>query len=146
MVVKDVIDQGNVDASCNRSLYVHVPFCRHRCGYCNFSLVAGRDHLIDRYLKAVEWEAQQIDNSPEIATVFLGGGTPSHLSRPHLEKLNAILRNRFDWGPNVEFSIECNPSDLDFQKRDVLRDIGINRISFGIQSFDDTKLDQVNPF
>ncbi len=129
-----------------RSLYVHVPFCRHRCGYCNFSLVAGREYLIDRYLHAIQIEVDQLDvdqikSDLHVSTVFLGGGTPSHLSPSQLQRLVSTLRSRFSWDANdVEFSIECNPEDFDEEKRDAFAELEINRISFGIQSFSDSKL------
>ena len=62
-----------------RSAYVHVPFCRHRCGYCNFTLVARRDDLIDDYLRALAIELRRLEAPRPVKTLFLGGGTPSHL-------------------------------------------------------------------
>ena len=124
----------------DRSLYVHIPFCRHRCGYCNFSLVANRDYLIDRFLNAIEIEASYISGRPTINTVFFGGGTPSHLNEKQLKRLTLFLKEKFAWSSAIEFSIECNPCDLDESKRDLLGQIGVNRISFGVQSFRSQKL------
>ena len=62
-----------------RAAYLHVPFCRHRCGYCNFTLVAGRDDLIDAYLNALERELSSLSKPHEVDTLFFGGGTPTHL-------------------------------------------------------------------
>lgn len=119
-----------------RSVYVHVPFCVHRCGYCDFTLVAGRDDLQDDYLRALELEMQTIVDRPVVDTVFLGGGTPTQLTAPRLERLLALLKQRFDWAENGEFSVEANPIGLTDNKLRVLKDAGINRISLGVQSFD----------
>src|SRR5580692_789973 len=93
-----------------RSAYVHVPFCAHRCGYCDFTLVAGRDDLIGDYLRAL---AREIDASlstetrkHELDTLFLGGGTPTHPPCDDLRELFSILHSRFVLGPTAEFSIE----------------------------------------
>ncbi len=67
-----------------RAAYIHVPFCAHRCGYCNFTLVAGRDDLIGDYLTAIERELGWLETPREVDTLFLGGGTPTHLSPPQL--------------------------------------------------------------
>ncbi len=123
-----------------RSVYVHVPFCRHRCGYCNFALVAGRDHLIDPFLDAVEAEAKSLPKTFEIDTLFLGGGTPSHLSQKQLARLGEILFSRFSLAHGAEVSAECNPSDISKSLLNSLVSIGVNRISLGVQSFNSEKL------
>ncbi|MDM4018554.1 radical SAM family heme chaperone HemW [Roseiconus lacunae] len=130
-------------ASC-RSLYIHVPFCRHRCGYCNFSVVAGRDDLIDRFLDAITLELQSVrsstDRPPELETVFIGGGTPTHLDHDRLARLLQAVRDRFDFVADAEWSVEANPEDITTDKLRLLRDLGINRVSLGVQSFNDQKL------
>src|SRR5687767_7018147 len=78
-----------------RAAYIHVPFCRHRCGYCNFTLVAGRDDLIDDYLEAIALELGSLGGPHEVQTLFFGGGTPTHLPPPQLERLLAIARRSF---------------------------------------------------
>ena len=123
-----------------RSVYVHVPFCRHRCGYCNFSVVAGRDYLVDRFLNAIETEIGWLDRQFQIDTLFLGGGTPSHLSPANLERLMAAIRARFSLADNAEVTAECNPSDLDEATASALAAVGVNRISLGVQSLDAAKL------
>src|SRR3954454_21416098 len=70
-----------------RAAYIHVPFCRHRCGYCNFTLVAGKDDLIAAYLQALEKELSSLQQPQEIDTLFFGGGTPTHLPAANLEQL-----------------------------------------------------------
>ncbi|MDA8563601.1 radical SAM family heme chaperone HemW [Mariniblastus sp.] len=123
-----------------RSVYVHVPFCRHRCGYCNFSVVAGRDYLVERYLNAIETEIGWLEKSYEIDTLFLGGGTPSHLSPANLERLMVSIRSRFSLADDAEVTAECNPNDLDASTATALAACGVNRISLGVQSLDAAKL------
>ena len=123
-----------------RSVYIHIPFCRHRCGYCNFALVAGRDHLIEPFLDALEKEIHQLSHSYTIDTLFLGGGTPSHLSSGQLNRLAAIIESRFQLSSDAEVSAECNPSDISPNTLSSLSSLGVNRISLGVQSFSSTKL------
>lgn len=123
-----------------RSAYVHVPFCRHRCGYCNFTLIAGREDLIGGYLEALERELSQLGEPCEVDTLFLGGGTPTHLPAARLRRLLKLVRDWFPLAPNAEFSIEANPLDLTLERCAELQDAGVNRISLGIQSFSDRKL------
>ncbi|TWT92298.1 radical SAM family heme chaperone HemW [Neorhodopirellula pilleata] len=125
-----------------RSLYIHVPFCRHRCGYCNFSVVAGRDDLQGRFLHAAETELASIDHPADVPleTVYLGGGTPTQLSMPRLERLIDSVRNRFQIADTVEFTVEANPEDITNVLLDMLVDTGVNRLSLGVQSFDNAKL------
>jgi oxygen-independent coproporphyrinogen III oxidase len=123
-----------------RSVYVHVPFCRHRCGYCNFSLVAGRDYLVDRFLIALGQEIESLPESFEVDTVYLGGGTPTHLSDLQLATLFAHLRKRFAWSDTAEVTIEANPVDLQDDRSAAFREFSINRVSLGAQSFNPSKL------
>ncbi|MFT7639948.1 MAG: oxygen-independent coproporphyrinogen-3 oxidase [Pirellulaceae bacterium] len=120
--------------------YVHVPFCRHRCGYCNFTLVAGRDDLIESYLQAIELELQTLQSPHAVETLFLGGGTPSHLSASQLNRLFNLLEKWFPLGENAEVSVEVNPADIDKAKANVLAECGVTRISIGGQSFDEQRL------
>ncbi len=123
-----------------RSAYVHIPFCRHRCGYCNFSLVANRDYLVERFLNALEIEIGWLTETYELDTLFLGGGTPSHLSPGNLARLRSILDSRFAITDQTEVTAECNPNDLDLPKADAFAQIGVNRISLGVQSLNPEKL------
>ncbi len=122
-----------------RSAYIHVPFCRHRCGYCNFSVVADRDDLIDRYLRAIDRELAGLDR-PVIDTLFIGGGTPTHLDSPALEQFLRILSRRLVFDSACEWTFEANPEDISDEKLDLLAGYGVSRISLGVQSFDNSKL------
>jgi len=127
-----------------RALYVHVPFCLHHCGYCDFTLVANRDHLIPEYLRllAKEFEYRCGANAaPQpVDTIFIGGGTPTHLSPSDLQTLFDVIARWFRLNPEGEFSIEANPDGLCDDRLEVLRKNGINRLSLGVQSFDDSVL------
>jgi len=126
-----------------RAAYVHVPFCRRRCGYCNFTVVAERDDLIEAYLQAIELELQQLQVPRTVDTLFFGGGTPTQLSPAALERL---CRSSLRWFPlsgDYEFSVEANPADIDPPRLDVLQAAGVNRLSLGGQSFDDGKLERL---
>ena len=118
-----------------RSAYVHVPFCRHRCGYCNFTLVAGRDDLIGDYLRAIELELETHGQPHEVDTLFLGGGTPTHLAPNMLARLLDVALKWFPLAAGGEFSIEANPADITAEKVDLLASRGVNRLSLGAQSF-----------
>ena len=126
------------DNSCAppRALYVHVPFCLHRCGYCDFTLVADRDDLVPAYLKALTNELGRLDGEYEVDTIFIGGGTPTHLSPQQLEALAEVLFGRFTLSSGAEFSVEANPDGLSDDIMKTLSGIGVNRLSLGVQSFD----------
>ncbi|MFN0054310.1 MAG: radical SAM family heme chaperone HemW [Planctomycetales bacterium] len=116
--------------------YIHVPFCAHRCGYCDFTLVAGRDDLVGDYLRALELDLQTLEYPRPVQTLFLGGGTPTHLDAPQLDRLLVLVTGWFRLEAEGEFSVEANPAGLDDDKLDVLAARGVNRISLGVQSFD----------
>lgn len=122
-----------------RAAYIHVPFCRHRCGYCNFSVVADRDDLIEHYLNAIDLELCRLD-CPVIDTLFVGGGTPTHFDAGQLQRFLRIVRERFQLSKSCEWSMEANPEDITCDKVAMLHDHGVNRISLGVQSFNVDKL------
>ncbi len=124
-----------------RSAYIHVPFCVHRCGYCDFTLVAGRDDLIDAYLEALAIELARLERPREVDTLFFGGGTPTHLPASQLARLLALTRRWFPPAPGAEICVEANPAGLDDAKVAVLADAGVNRVSLGVQSFDTQMLE-----
>lgn len=123
-----------------RAAYIHVPFCIHRCGYCDFTLVAGRDELIPAYLKALETELQSAGGPYEVDTLFIGGGTPSQLSADQLAALLSLIRHHLPLAVGGECSLEANPDGLSQQKLQAIADGGVNRLSLGVQSFDQTTL------
>jgi oxygen-independent coproporphyrinogen-3 oxidase len=116
--------------------YIHVPFCAHRCGYCDFTLVSRRDDLIENYLDALARELATLGTPRPIQTLFFGGGTPTHLSAAQLDRLLTLVQSWFLLAETGEFSVEANPAGLDDDKIAVLRRQGVNRVSLGVQSFD----------
>jgi oxygen-independent coproporphyrinogen-3 oxidase len=117
-----------------RAAYVHVPFCAHHCGYCDFAVAAGREHLIDLYVEAIGEEIKSLESPSPVDTVFLGGGTPTHLSASQLARLLTAIKRWLPLRPGGEFSIEGNPESVTDDKVAVLADHGVNRVSLGVQS------------
>lgn len=128
------------DSSVPSAAYLHLPFCAYRCGYCNFTVSAGRDDLVEPYLDALERELSALELSRPIRTLFIGGGTPTHLPLASLARLLDLARRWFVLAPEGEFSVEANPSDLDAERVAVLADHGVTRVSLGAQSFNPAKL------
>ena len=125
------------------SLYVHIPFCTAKCGYCDFNSYAGQDHLIPTYAQTLVREAQLWRSATAgrpVATVFFGGGTPSLMPLPELTPLMDGLRSSFEFEPEAEVSLEANPGSLDEPYLRGLLDLGFNRLSLGVQSFHDDEL------
>jgi oxygen-independent coproporphyrinogen-3 oxidase len=126
------------------SLYVHIPFCLRKCNYCNFVITVDRSETMrHRFFSALELEiraAQQKYGRLCFDTVYFGGGTPSALSAEETVQLFALLKQFFDFKPGAEITWEVNPGDVDQEKIGVYRGVGINRISLGIQSFQEASL------
>jgi oxygen-independent coproporphyrinogen-3 oxidase len=120
-----------------RAAYVHVPFCAHKCGYCDFASLAGMDHLATRYLDALEAEmTRATEGAPrEVDTIFVGGGTPTRLDAPSLGRLLRSIARAWPLKEGGEWTVEANPGTLDAEKADVLARGGVNRVSLGAQSF-----------
>lgn len=123
-----------------RSAYIHVPFCQHRCGYCNFTLIANRDDLIDKYLRAILLELQTLGKPHAVETLFIGGGTPTYLPPERLQQLLDLVRDWFPLDTGGEFSVEANPHDVTDRTADILSQAGVTRVSLGVQSFTASKL------
>jgi oxygen-independent coproporphyrinogen-3 oxidase len=127
-----------------RSAYVHIPFCAHKCGYCDFASVAGQDEAADRYLDALHQEIKSILPEPvSLDTIFVGGGTPTYLSTAQLDRFLDQLVESLPVHPHTEFTVESNPNTLSAEKVKVLADHGVNRVSLGAQSFQPHLLTQL---
>ncbi len=125
-------------------LYIHVPFCAGKCPYCDF-YSTDDSTLISPWIKAFEKEIffyKGVLNNFD--TLYLGGGTPSLLSFRDLEKLMDVVHNNFSFAPDSEITIETNPGDLNPDKLKQFKALGFNRISLGVQSFDDAVLRFLN--
>ena len=124
-------------------LYIHIPFCRQKCRYCDFASYAGQDELIDTYLSALQQEAA-LYGRIKADTLYVGGGTPSLLTIQQLEKLAGIIRQTA--GPVADFkesTLEANPESLTAEKIAFLKQAGFKRLSIGLQSFDDSVLKRI---
>ena len=125
------------------SLYVHIPFCAAKCGYCDFNSYAGQESLIPAYSEALlreaeMWSAAYRDWRAE--TLFFGGGTPSLMPLAELERILEGLRRHFELTRDAEVSLEANPGTVDDPYLSRLRELGVNRLSLGVQSFRDDEL------
>ncbi len=124
------------------SLYLHIPFCVHRCGYCDFNTYAGLEALIPAYTDALVREIEQAAAQAAAGqpgrlpahTIFFGGGTPSLLPIPALERILGALRASFDLDPQAEITLEANPGTLSPEYLHALHALGVNRLSLGVQS------------
>lgn len=120
------------------AVYLHIPFCVHRCGYCDFNTYAGLEDLIPAYTAALCREIELIRQSAgerlPVHTIFFGGGTPSLLSGPQLESILGALAKAFDWQPGVEITLEANPGTVSLESLREMRRLGVNRLSLGMQS------------
>jgi len=117
------------------ALYIHIPFCRHKCFYCFFAVAVAQLHHADRYLKCLMQEAL-LYRGAKLKTIYIGGGTPSLLKRDQLCRLMYIVRSVFDCSAVDEMTIEVNPEDMSRHKARLLMRAGITRISLGVQTFD----------
>lgn len=131
----------------NLSIYLHIPFCKHRCAYCDFNTYAGQEDSIPAYVNAlvneinfIGQQTTQLHNPPTIHTIFFGGGTPSLLSAPQFDSILQALRSAFTCTADAEISIEANPGTISPEKLNAIRKSGVNRISFGVQSANSEEL------
>ena len=124
------------------SAYVHIPFCTQICYYCDFSKVFIKNQPVDDYLRALirEWELSDIK---ELRTLYIGGGTPTAISAEQLDYLLSHLQKNLNLSKLEEFTIEANPGDLTVDKIEVLKKSAVNRVSLGVQTFDDKHLRQI---
>lgn len=125
------------------SLYLHIPFCTAKCGYCDFNSYANQDHLIPTYSEALVMEAklwERATSGRPVTTVFFGGGTPSLMPVEEMASIMDAMRSTFDIMPDAEVTLEANPGSLDEAYLRGLRETGFNRLSIGVQSFHDDEL------
>jgi oxygen-independent coproporphyrinogen-3 oxidase len=122
-------------------LYVHIPFCSSRCSYCDFATGLYQSELADRYVRGLIQEIRSSRYAGEnVDTIYFGGGTPSLLAAAQLDHILASLHERFKVAADVEITLEINPGSATPEKLRAFRSLGINRASFGAQTFDDAEL------
>ncbi|UQF71043.1 radical SAM family heme chaperone HemW [Vagococcus lutrae] len=129
-----------------KSAYLHIPFCEHICYYCDFNkvFIEGQpvDEYIDMLIREMSFLKEEVSAHP-LSTMYIGGGTPTSLSAKQLEKLMIGIHEQLPLASGVEFTVEANPGDLTADKIAVLKDYGVNRLSMGVQSFDDRLLKKI---
>jgi oxygen-independent coproporphyrinogen-3 oxidase len=125
------------------ALYVHIPFCDHKCIYCDFYSIITSDN-IDNFLKAlkkeIEFYSPKYSSGRFFSSVFFGGGTPSLMQPEYIGNIISILKDNFFITGNAEITMETNPGTVDKNKLEMFRKVGINRLSFGVQSFHNDEL------
>ncbi|MDD3279619.1 MAG: radical SAM family heme chaperone HemW [Lachnospiraceae bacterium] len=133
-------------------IYVHIPFCQQKCGYCDFLSFAGREEMQEQYVRALKAEIEAVapergisysDHTSVVTSVFFGGGTPSVIKAEYLVQILETLREKFLFAPDAEISLEANPGTVDMEKLSLYRKAGFNRLSFGCQSTFDEQLKQL---
>jgi len=126
-------------------IYIHIPFCHQACHYCNFHFSTSKQ-LIPEVMKAISKEAflRKGYITEKVETIYFGGGTPSLLSADDLQYTLESLRNNFQFDENIEITLEANPDDIIEEKLIAWKNLGINRLSIGIQSFSETDLQWMN--
>ena len=123
-------------------IYVHIPFCKKKCYYCDFVSYANKEEYINRYVKALEKECDTYNlNQYNVTSIFIGGGTPSYIESKYIKEILEKIKSKFKINNNCEITIEINPGTVDVQK--LYKDIGINRLSIGLQSVNNTLLKQI---
>jgi len=132
------------DIFMKRGLYIHIPFCRKKCHYCNFVSTTNRTAALHKkFISSIEKELQHAKDQYghlEFDTFYIGGGTPSLLNDDEITKLVGCIRKHFNFRQNYEFTCEMNPEDVDEKRLAAYLDLGINRISLGAQAFQDRLL------
>ncbi len=126
-----------------KSVYIHIPFCKNICNYCDFCKMYYNSNWVDNYLNALEKEVKLIYKQETLNTIYIGGGTPSCLNIKQLNKLFNITNN-LKLNQNYEFTFECNIDDISESKLKVLKENKVNRISIGIQTFNNIHQEFIN--
>jgi oxygen-independent coproporphyrinogen-3 oxidase len=126
------------------SIYIHFPFCVKRCHYCDFNTFAGKQNLIPDYISAlveeIDFLAKHVKVDYPIHTIYFGGGTPSLMTGSDLQRILGEIKKVFDLSVNPEITLEANPGTVEQSKLEQFRQVGINRLSFGVQSFQTEEL------
>lgn len=129
-----------------KAAYIHIPFCQHICSYCDFNKFFIKNQPVDEYIQSLEKEMQlTLEQTPTnyLETIFVGGGTPTALTVEQLQKLTHIIKSNLPYDDQTEFTFEANPQDLTIEKLEVLKNAGVNRISIGVQTFNEKLLKDI---
>ena len=128
-------------------IYIHIPFCRSKCDYCDFYSLAGRDDRMDQYQKAllshIKETAPLAQDFP-VDTIYIGGGPPSYYGAKRLKELLGVIRKLYKVEKDAEVTVECNPDSVDVKSLKILRKAGVNRLSMGMQSANACELERIH--
>lgn len=139
----------------NIGIYVHIPFCKQKCRYCDFKSYVGKENHVDNYIKWVKYELKQVgegnktdyenglDDLAVVSTVYIGGGTPSFIDSEHIVEIVNTIKENYTLAKDYEMTIEVNPGTVNKEKLTDYINSGINRISIGLQSTDNNLLKQI---
>ena len=149
---KDFINSvinSNIESPQNVSVYIHIPFCPQICHFCGCTTESGftkpfLERYIDALIKEIEYVSKYIDKERKLTQIHWGGGTPNAISLKYIEKVTNKIKECFNLSSEYEMAIECSPAHLDFKHIELLKEFGFNRISLGIQDFNDKVLDAIN--
>lgn len=128
----------------HRGIYIHIPFCHKKCSYCDFysiEKVSQIDEFVALLCKEIDLWSNTVEERYSVDTMFFGGGTPSLLSSTHIVSIYSTLQKYFTFVPNFEWTMECNPGTVSEESLLSYKKIGVNRVSFGVQSFHQNELD-----
>jgi oxygen-independent coproporphyrinogen-3 oxidase len=127
------------------SLYFHIPYCKSKCHYCDFNSYADKKHTVKEYFECLNKEIQLYKNltGTKIRTIFIGGGSPSVVRGDYIVRIINECKKHFKLNPNIEISLEANPESLTKQKLIKYRSSGINRLSIGLQAWQDHLLKKI---
>ena len=128
-------------------IYIHIPFCRSKCDYCDFYSLAGRDDRMDQYQKALLShikETAPLAQDVPVDTIYIGGGTPSYYGAKRLKELLGVVHKLYKVEKDAEVTVECNPDSVDVKSLKILRKAGVNRLSMGMQSANACELERIH--
>ena len=123
-------------------VYVHIPFCKHKCDYCDFISYCNKDDLIEKYIKALIKEIKSQNIKPWITTIYIGGGTPSYIDSKYIKQILQEIKKK-NITKNTEITIEVNPGTVTKEKVEEYKECGINRLSIGLQVTQDKILKDI---
>ena len=128
-------------------IYIHIPFCRSKCDYCDFYSLAGREDRMDAYQKALLShikETAPLAHGIPVDTIYIGGGTPSYYGAKRLKELLSVVHKLYQVEKDAEVTVECNPDSVDLKSLKLLRKAGVNRLSLGMQSANACELERIH--
>lgn len=142
IILKKILSLNNYKLN-NSAIYIHIPFCDHKCIYCDFYSIITTDNIqsfLSALKKEISYYSSSYNSDRNISSVFFGGGTPSLMEPDYIDEIISCLKRNFNIYKDAEITLETNPGTVDKEKLKAFKNTGINRISIGIQSFDENEL------